>query len=370
LMETYLLGPSGEHITELGQTGAFLRSNVYANGRLLATYTNDGTYFSLSDWLGSKRVVTKYDGTVAQMCMNLPFGDELMCSATDLSEHHFTGQIHDQESGNDYFNARYYSNNTGRFLSPDPGGLFAQNPADPQSWNLYAYARNNPLSNVDPYGYDCVYLNNAGNDIDRDTNGNPTGIDSNSNSGECGQNGGYWVDGTVNHVNLFTNSNDVGLSGTMGSNGAQTSTDAYYTSATGPNSFIINELGYIGLTGTVDLVQLIQHRPNIGTIGPMNPVDVAVGCAASGAPKLALDLSPIGILPDITDAAMRGSLNPLFNSGDRLNDAGNTVDVAGKTAEALAKTLPFLGPVAKKLGPVGMTISVVKAGRDFYNCVQ
>ena len=258
----------------------------------------------------------------------------------------------------------------GRFLSPDPGGLFAQNPADPQSWNLYAYARNNPLSNVDPYGYDCVYLNNAGNDIDRDTNGNPTGIDSNSNSGECGQNGGYWVDGTVNHVNLFTNSNDVGLSGTMGSNGAQTSTDAYYTSATGPNSFIINELGYIGLTGTVDLVQLIQHRPNIGTIGPMNPVDVAVGCAASGAPKLALDLSPIGILPDITDAAMRGSLNPLFNSGDRLNDAGNTVDVAGKTAEALAKTLPFLGPVAKKLGPVGMTISVVKAGRDFFNCVQ
>jgi hypothetical protein len=53
-----------------------------------------------------------------------------------------------------------------------------------------------------------------------------------------------------------------------------------------------------------------------------------------------------------------------------LNDAGNTVDVAGKTAEALAKTLPFLEPVAEKLGPVGMTISVVKAGRDFYNCVR
>ena len=131
LMETYLLGPSGEHITELGQTGAFLRSNVYANGRLLATYTNDGTYFSLSDWLGSKRVVTKYDGTVAQMCMNLPFGDELMCSATDLSEHHFTGQIHDQESGNDYFNARYYSNNTGRFMSTDPRMDVRRRPNEP-----------------------------------------------------------------------------------------------------------------------------------------------------------------------------------------------------------------------------------------------
>ncbi len=116
LQETYLLGPSGEHITELGQSGAFLRSNVYANGQLLATYTNNETYFSLNDWLGSKRVVTKYDGTVAQMCMNLPFGDDLICSANDLSGDHFTGQIYDQESKNDYFNARYYSNNTGRFM--------------------------------------------------------------------------------------------------------------------------------------------------------------------------------------------------------------------------------------------------------------
>jgi hypothetical protein len=52
LLETYLLGPSGEHITELGQVGAFLRSNVYANGQLLASYTNNTTYFALNDWLG------------------------------------------------------------------------------------------------------------------------------------------------------------------------------------------------------------------------------------------------------------------------------------------------------------------------------
>jgi RHS repeat-associated protein len=50
----------------------------------------------------------------------------------------------------------------GRFMSPDPGGLLVANPANPQSWNMYSYALNNPLSNVDPYGYDCVYLNNAG----------------------------------------------------------------------------------------------------------------------------------------------------------------------------------------------------------------
>jgi RHS repeat-associated protein len=152
LQETYLLGPSGEHITELGQAGIFIRSNVYANGQLLATYANNKTYFALNDWLGTKRVVANDDGTVAQMCMNLPFGDELMCSATDLSEQHFTGQIHDQESGNDYFNARYYSNSTGRFLSPDPSGLDYADPSNPQSLNLYAYVNNNPLVSLDPNG--------------------------------------------------------------------------------------------------------------------------------------------------------------------------------------------------------------------------
>jgi RHS repeat-associated protein len=204
LMETYLLGPSGEHITELGQTGAFLRSNVYANGRLLATYTNDGTYFSLSDWLGSKRVVTKYDGTVAQMCMNLPFGDELMCSATDLSEHHFTGQIHDQESGNDYFNARYYSNYTGRFMSPDPAGLEYADPSHPQSLNLYSYAQNNPLTNTDPTGMYCDYSDHS----DPSSGFDSSQFDFHSSSSECAQNGGQFVNDAYTHQDASGNSVD------------------------------------------------------------------------------------------------------------------------------------------------------------------
>ena len=185
LQETYLLGPSGEHITELGQSGAFLRSNVYANGQLLATYTNNGTYFALNDWLGSKRVVTKYDGTVAEMCMNLPFGDDLICSANDLSEHHFTGQIYDQESKNDYFNARYYSNNTGRFLSPDPSALSFADPTNPQSLNLYSYVLNNPLHNIDPSGEECVWDNGSYDSADDPDTGS---------ADKCGAAGGTWED--------------------------------------------------------------------------------------------------------------------------------------------------------------------------------
>ena len=63
----------------------------------------------------------------------------------------FTGKERDNETGLDYFGARYYSPAQGRFTSVDPKNASAD-PADPQSWNGYAYARNNPLKYVDPDG--------------------------------------------------------------------------------------------------------------------------------------------------------------------------------------------------------------------------
>ena len=55
------------------------------------------------------------------------------------------------ETGLDYFGARYFSGAQGRFTSPDTP-LIDQFLDDPQSWNLYAYARNNPLKYVDRTG--------------------------------------------------------------------------------------------------------------------------------------------------------------------------------------------------------------------------
>jgi RHS repeat-associated protein len=156
--ESYVLGQSGEHISELDGSGNFLRSHVYANGQLLATYVNNSTEFAFSDWLGTKRVVANPNGGVAGTCINLPFGDELICEGSmPVNGHHFTGQIHDAESGNDYFGARYYSEYTGRFLSPDwdssPVAIPYADRTNPQSFNLYSYAGNNPLSKTDPDGH-------------------------------------------------------------------------------------------------------------------------------------------------------------------------------------------------------------------------
>lgn len=66
-----------------------------------------------------------------------------------------TGKERDSESGLDNFGARYYGSSMGRMMSPDD---FTKDThvADPQSWNLYAYARNNPLRYVDPTGQNAT----------------------------------------------------------------------------------------------------------------------------------------------------------------------------------------------------------------------
>jgi RHS repeat-associated protein len=61
-----------------------------------------------------------------------------------------TGKERDAESNLDYFGARYYGSSMGRFTSPDDGS--DQLTGEPQSWNLYSYGRNNPVTNTDADG--------------------------------------------------------------------------------------------------------------------------------------------------------------------------------------------------------------------------
>jgi RHS repeat-associated protein len=71
--------------------------------------------------------------------------------ASDGVRDQFTGQHRDTETGLDFFQARYYSNSHGRFLSADPL-LASADPRRPQTWNRYSYVLNNPLKLIDPSG--------------------------------------------------------------------------------------------------------------------------------------------------------------------------------------------------------------------------
>lgn len=72
----------------------------------------------------------------------------------------YTGKERDTESGLDYFGARYYASNMGRFMSPDWAAKAEPVPYskldDPQTLNLYSYVGNNPLSRTDADGHDAL----------------------------------------------------------------------------------------------------------------------------------------------------------------------------------------------------------------------
>lgn len=80
-----------------------------------------------------------------------PFG--YIYALSGAGDYLFTGEYQLTASNLFDFPAREY-NNEGRWISPDPGGLAAANPANPQSWNRYAYILGNPLALIDPLGLD------------------------------------------------------------------------------------------------------------------------------------------------------------------------------------------------------------------------
>ena len=122
-------------------------------------------YYHL-DAVGNVRAVTNQAGQVTERHDYLPFGEECVtgsCAGNVTlpgdQPKRFTGKERDEETGLDYFGARYYGSKPGRFTSPDPISHPAQSRAglgaylsEPQRWNRYAYATNNPLRYVDPNG--------------------------------------------------------------------------------------------------------------------------------------------------------------------------------------------------------------------------
>src|SRR5215831_13306004 len=75
----------------------------------------------------------------------------------------FTNQRHILATDMWDFPARELHPTQGRWISPDPAGLAAVDITDPQTWNRYAYVRNNPCSFVDPLGLDSCNFNIAVN---------------------------------------------------------------------------------------------------------------------------------------------------------------------------------------------------------------
>ena len=169
------LCPNGGACSAL-TVGAQKTQYVYdAFGQLAAEYggtvSGAGVSYVSTDHLGSTRLRTNGQGGVEARYDYLPFGEQMGAGVNGRSAKHasgvypapsdgrsvlFTGKERDAETGLDYFGARYMSAAQGRFTSADEP-LVDQNAENPQSWNLYAYARSNPLKNRDLDGRICIF---------------------------------------------------------------------------------------------------------------------------------------------------------------------------------------------------------------------
>ena len=146
-----------------GATGALLRWYSYAlspNGLLnqmnvaaatRATFLPDqlGSIIAAFDSSSGGLTKTGYQAYGTSASVSTPFG--------------YTGQRFDPENTFYYYRARNYSTAYGRFLQTDPSGA----PSDARGGysskaNLYAYALNDPLNNIDPYGLDTFQIGFSG----------------------------------------------------------------------------------------------------------------------------------------------------------------------------------------------------------------
>src|SRR5205807_10009942 len=147
--------------------------------RVLAAWSSGSSTqinWMVTDQLGTPRMVFDQTGSLATMKRHdyLPFGEELGAGTggrmtaqgyvADSVRQKSTQKERDNETGLDYFGARYYASTQGRFTGSDPllssGSVYA-----PQTWNRYSYTINNPLKYTDPLG---MYICNGTKDQCKD----------------------------------------------------------------------------------------------------------------------------------------------------------------------------------------------------------
>jgi RHS repeat-associated protein len=140
---------AGHVVGSVNSGGGWESQRIPGGGMELAWYVNGGTTFPHYNALGSTVMNTRHDGTVTNDILFYPWGQGWAAPVNDYIQ--FFGSIPnwDWEIGEGVTPNRYYPNNQGRWLSPDP---LAGNISNPQSLNRYAYVLNNPTTLTDPTG--------------------------------------------------------------------------------------------------------------------------------------------------------------------------------------------------------------------------
>jgi RHS repeat-associated protein len=108
----------------------------------------ENRFFFHPDHLGSSSFITDADGEGYQHLQYMPFGETSVSQKISWwsTPYQFTGKEKDDETGYNYFGARYYNSDLSVWLSVDPmAGLFP-------AYSGYQYVRSNPMNRIDRWG--------------------------------------------------------------------------------------------------------------------------------------------------------------------------------------------------------------------------
>ena len=126
---------------------------TYLNGRgvdnhLRQTSATTGVSYFLTDHLGTTSALADTSGALVESLTYDSFGNN---SGSTRTRYTYTGRERDPDTGSLYYRARFYDPQLGRFLSEDPIGLAG-------GINGYAYAGNNPIAAIDPFGLASIIV--------------------------------------------------------------------------------------------------------------------------------------------------------------------------------------------------------------------
>jgi len=188
----YVYDAFGKEYAEINTTQSKVDyNNFWLGDRIFAKYDQaNGTVFLHPSDIGSTTMTTgPGNGTIGAEIF-YPFGQSWGSAGTLEEERFAKFQQRDIGTGLDYTLNRMYPSWQGRWLTPDPGGKNVVHLDDPQTWNMYEYAHNNPTTVTDPSG--LMGISPEGANLAGEGGGGPLA--------QAGDFGGVWLDQFSNDV--------------------------------------------------------------------------------------------------------------------------------------------------------------------------
>ena len=158
--DVWMLWDGANLLGEFNAAGTRLKRYAYLDGSYAPVQLQDanGTYYVHSDHAQAPRLVTNATAQTEWRSRHHAFGGALVEADVDGDgislqfNRRLPGQDYDPESGLVYNYYRNFDPATGRYVQSDPLGHLG-------GINTYAYAANNPLMVIDPYGLYCLKMN-------------------------------------------------------------------------------------------------------------------------------------------------------------------------------------------------------------------